>query len=236
MEILRNIIEWDKQIFLMFNGCHNPFWDYVMAMLTTKEIWIPLYIAMIVVIARRYGTKAVVIIALLILSIVLTDQIANVFKDMVHRLRPVHEPGLKGLVHYVMTKGGQFGFFSAHAANSFALAFFTAKIFKRWHYTVFIFLWALLLCYTRIYVGAHYPLDVLAGIACGFLIGWLMYLLCKFIDKRFMATKRPMISEVSISNREILSLLLVFLTTYVIITIVVMNLLKFNMVILQNAM
>lgn len=235
MGFFTQLIDCDKQLFLLLNRCHSEYFDYLMGMFTTIGIWVPFYMVLIFIIARRYKQKAAVIIPLLILAIVLTDQFSNIVKDLVQRPRPTHEPSLNGMVHYVLTRGADFGFFSAHAANTFALAFFSSKIFRRWPYTVMIFCWAALLCYTRIYVGVHYPFDILCGAICGIGVGWLMYLLCMFLDRRFMATHHPMIHAVKLRNKDIAILFGTLLIIMIVTAFIVKSLLRYHLVIAQNA-
>lgn len=125
MELFDALNQWEAYYFLLLNGKHNLFWDFVMSAFTRKEIWLPLYVTIAFVILRRYGIKGVVILLMLTLTLFLCDQLSNIVKDITQRYRPVHEPALKSLVHNVMKRGGQFGFFSAHAANAFSVVAFT---------------------------------------------------------------------------------------------------------------
>ena len=122
------------------------------------------------------------------LVFVLCDQISSsFFKEFFERLRPSHEPSLEGIVRLVNgKKGGRFGFVSSHAANSFGLAMFTALLFKKWYYSVLIFLWASVNSYSRIYLGLHYPGDILGGLILGILCGFFVYWMYKRFSFRYI--------------------------------------------------
>ena len=120
------------------------------------------------------------------LLITTTDQLSGFFKYGVQRLRPCYEPELEGLVRLVKSScGGRFGYFSAHAANAFGLATFFAVCWgkRKWLWGAWWLLWALVVGYSRIYPGVHYPLDILTGFLAGGLLGWLFAQLYKKADQ-----------------------------------------------------
>jgi len=176
MEYLKTL---DTQLFLFLNGLHNEFFDFIMFWLSNTFIWIPFYALIIFLIIRHYKSDSVLILFFLIFAIVLCDQSASHFiKVLVERLRPSHEPSLAGLVHLSQAgPGGLYGFVSSHAANVFGLAVFICltldKSFKILKY--FLFIWAFIVSYSRIYNGVHYPGDVLGGAILGSFISYLMY-------------------------------------------------------------
>lgn len=141
-----------------------------------KLVWVPLYIIFIFLIVRFYKINAWLIILIAIAMIAFTDLISvHAFKNVFMRLRPCHEPDLEGLVHLVKDKcGGKYGFVSSHAINHFSMAaFFSMIFFNRIRYFVLaIFIWASFIAYSRIYLGAHYPGDVICGGIIGVLSGY----------------------------------------------------------------
>lgn len=165
----------DSRLFLFLNGLHAGWLDTVMVAVTEMWPWIPLYLLLLYMVFRQYGKRGWWILLAVALVILCSDQLsAHVCKPLFHRLRPCFNPDLEGLVH--MPKGlpgGRFGFVSSHAANTFAVAtFLTAVLRKRWRWIGWLlFGWALIASYSRIYVGVHYPGDILGGAVLGILIG-----------------------------------------------------------------
>lgn len=176
------IIDLDKDLFLFLNSFHTDSLDPVMLLITKTQFWTPLYLLLIYLIFKKYNTEGWLILAGAALGILLADQItSSLMKPFFERLRPSQEPSLQTIVHLVDGyKGGLYGFASGHAANTFATAFFIWLLFKnqyKWIWVIFI--WAALMTYTRIYLGVHYPGDILVGgligLACGF-CGFRFYL------------------------------------------------------------
>jgi len=166
------MIELDQKIFLFLNSLHSPFFDTVMWILSLKTVWIPLYLAIIWMITRKYGKNAWIPLLLVPVLVLIDDQGSTMLKNLTQRLRPCHEPDLAGMVHTVRGHcGGMYGFISGHAANSFGIAAYSASLLGRKWYTWSILVWAALVSYSRIYLGVHYPGDVLAGALLGLLAG-----------------------------------------------------------------
>jgi undecaprenyl-diphosphatase len=151
--------------------------------------WIPLYLLLFTLTALKYKWKTVYIGLFLGLLFLIGDRSSvMLFKDVFERLRPCHNPELMNLVHTINGRcGGQFGFLSSHATNSFALAFFSGLLLKKhYKYTMgLMLLWAALVSYSRVYVGVHYPGDILCGAILGSVVGILVFILMKYTNKWF---------------------------------------------------
>jgi len=171
----------DTEVFLSINGAHNTFFDFIMFWASDKWIWIPLYLFFIWLLYKHYGKKVWLFIPMAVLVIFITDQTSvHLFKNIFHRLRPCHESSLAGLIHLVKDHcGGQYGFISSHAANSFALATYLSLLLgkKIRYFTLLTLLWASLLAYSRVYLGVHYPGDVIVGGIWGAGIGASTYII-----------------------------------------------------------
>lgn len=177
------IKKWDQEFFLFLNGLHNGFFDGFMFAFGQKIVWIPFMISVVYILIKQARRNSVWLISALILCIVLADQIASgIIKDSVQRLRPSRDPSLSVLVHLINGyTGGKYGFVSSHAANTFGFALLSSFLFRRMIYTVTVFLWAAVIAYSRIYLGVHYPLDILGGI----FVGIIAALFCYWLLKRY---------------------------------------------------
>jgi len=175
MEFLQSI---DKELFLFLNGMHNAFFDPIMYWLSNILIWVPMYLMIVFLMIRYYKMRGLLMLLCVGIVIALCDQTSShLLKNLVQRLRPSHEPALAGLVHLSKAgPGGLFGFVSSHAANACGLATFISLVFdsrfkllKYW-----LIVWAVLVSYSRIYNGVHYPGDVIAGGLIGCAYAYLM--------------------------------------------------------------
>ncbi len=167
----------DKDLILALNNSYSVFWNILMSTISGKLVWIPLYLTIIVLTIIHWKKQSWIIIVALLLAILLADQIASgILKNLVQRPRPTHAPDIAHLIATVNGyRGGQYGFVSSHASNSFALATLTALIFRNQLYTIPIFFWAMIVSYSRIYLGVHYVGDILGGILVGVLVAFLIY-------------------------------------------------------------
>lgn len=180
----------DQRLFLLINSAYSPFWDKVMHFLSMVLVWVPLYLLIVVCLVKKYKRKFIAIFITIALAVGITDQAALIFKNNIGRLRPCHEPSLQGLVHLVDNKcGGRYGFVSSHAANSFNIALLSLLLIRKRWFAVFIIVWASAISYSRIYLGVHYPGDVVCGAALGAAVGWLMVTLYFVTDRKFLSHK-----------------------------------------------
>jgi undecaprenyl-diphosphatase len=176
--MMEDILELDKNIFLELNSYHNPWLDQVMMFFTSTMAWLPLYLILLYILVKIYRQQVWLILLAVALTIFLADQVTSSFmKPFFARLRPSHDPELSGMVNLVSDyRGGRFGFASSHAANTFGVATLMWLLLKNYlPWIGLLFIWALGVGYTRIYLGVHYPGDILAGQLVGFLSALASY-------------------------------------------------------------
>jgi undecaprenyl-diphosphatase len=188
--MLNKLIEADKDLFLLLNNLGTEPWDAFWMFMSNKWASIPLYLLLLILCFSKLGWKRTLLVLLSVaLMITATDQLANFFKYGVGRLRPCHDDTLFDQMRLVKSYcGGKYGYFSAHAANSFAVATFFILLLKqyfRWIIALLL-IWGLLVSYSRIYIGVHFPLDVVTGISIGMLSGWLFQSLYLLAAIRFL--------------------------------------------------
>ncbi|MCC2546210.1 phosphatase PAP2 family protein [Hymenobacter sp. BT175] len=178
----------DRQLLIAANAHRSPWLDAVMVFCSERTVWIPAYVVLLGLLVWRYRRRALLLLPLLLLSVGLADVISSrFFKPFFARLRPCHDPELSATLNLVNGCGGQFGFMSSHAANSFALVAFLWLVLPRrfWWAKVLVLFWAALMSYSRIYLGAHYPSDVLAGAALGSAVAALCALAYEYLARRW---------------------------------------------------
>ncbi|AFK05175.1 phosphoesterase PA-phosphatase related protein [Emticicia oligotrophica DSM 17448] len=175
--------------FLWLNGHHNQFFDILMYWVTYRFTWIPLYIYIIYYLFQNTKNRFAINLVFVLLSVGLSDRFTSGFmKPFFHRFRPCHDPAIQNLVHVVGDCGGQFGFASSHASNSFALVmaiYLLAKL-NNWSLKLpaFLLFWAIIVSYSRIYVGVHFPTDIVVGAIVGIMITLFTYIFLKFINQK----------------------------------------------------
>ena len=166
-----------RLLYFINHSLSNPVFDAVMPVLRGKLTWIPVYILIVYFIIKKYGLKSIWVIGFALLTILITDRIsAGILKPYFERLRPCNNPALESWLKLPHGKGSSWGFVSAHAANHFAMAVYFIMVFigYRNQYKIIIpFLgWAFLIAFAQVYIGFHYPSDVIAGGMLGSLIGF----------------------------------------------------------------
>jgi len=171
LETLKTI---DENIFLYLNSQHNSFFDQLMWLFSDRIFWIPLYAWFLWMMYKKYPKHYWTVIVAIVLMIVVSDQLCNLSKVTVMRLRPSQNPHLQSIVHVVNGyRGGMYGFYSSHASNAFAVAFFmiTALSGERKYIIPVCLTYAILTAYSRVYLGVHYPGDIFTGAIIGTLLG-----------------------------------------------------------------
>jgi undecaprenyl-diphosphatase len=193
MSLIAGLQSLDERLFLALNGTHTPLLDAMMWYASKMLFWLPVYVLLLVTMYRRMsGARFISAIIGLAFLLFLTDFVAvQAVKETVQRLRPSHNPALEHLVHLVKDdngqfyRGGRYGFFSNHASNYAGVcAFFILLMrpLKRLAIAALI-AWVVLISYSRIYLGVHYPFDILAGWIYGAACGWLVFLLVNRLTK-----------------------------------------------------
>ena len=169
----------DSDLFLFLNGLHVDWLDRIMVIITEMWAWIPLYLLLIYWTVKQYGKRCGWVFLAVGIVVLFSDQLAShVCKPLVHRLRPCYNDDFQDLIYLPNgLAGGKYGFVSSHAANTFAVATFLTAALKRYRpwAAIVLFLWALLSCYSRIYIGYHYPGDILCGAILGALVGMVVW-------------------------------------------------------------
>ncbi len=199
----------DKELLLALNNSYPTFWNVIMFTISGKLIWIPFYATILYLSIYHWKKQSWIIILGLILSIVFADQIASgLFKNLIQRPRPTHALDISHLVVVVNGyRGGNYGFVSSHASNSFVLAMLTSLLFRNRIYTISTFVWMFIVCYSRIYLGVHYPGDIIGGMLVGTLVASVIY---------WFIQKYTNVSGLKISNKSalipVMTLLIIFLS------------------------
>ena len=201
LEMLEQLLHIDTEILLAINGWHAPWADQLMWIVSKKTTWFALYGLLIGLLINRYHKPSdnavcclkkvpacVVMIVVIALAVGTADFIASgILKDWVARPRPSRVPELEGVLHLVNGyKSGQYGFVSSHAANTMAVALLFSLIWRNKIATVGLMLWVAANCYSRMYLGVHYPTDILGGLIVGSLVavgGYWLLGRCRLVER-----------------------------------------------------
>lgn len=188
--MIEDIKQIDTDILLWLNGSHSEFWDEVMWFASGKYTWLPFYVVLIVLLVWKFKKNAILMILLIALLITMSDQLASgIFKPLFERLRPSHNLELEGQLHIVNDyRGGKFGFISSHASNVFSLGFYlTLLAGKNIKWLPFILIpWAFFVSMSRVYLGVHYPTDILVSAILSVPIAWIIAHLYKIYNPKFI--------------------------------------------------
>lgn len=185
------LISFDKELLLLCNGAHTPWLDNFMWMVSERWLNIAMIVPLILILLhRRKGLEGVLVILTIALIVLLCDQIASsFFKPVFQRLRPSHDPTLTVTLINGYT-GGLYGFISSHASNTFGVALFLLMVFRNRWFSAAILLWAVVVSYSRIYLGVHFPGDILCGALLGVIIGYIMYRAYEWLRMQFFMKQR----------------------------------------------
>lgn len=205
MEVVDFLVEKDKEWLLVLNNGHNVFEDNFWWSVSLTWPWLFALVVLVFVLVRSKSWEALWVLGGLALCVALADQLSSgLIKPLVERFRPTHEPTLQGLVETVRGyEGGSYGFVSSHAANTFGVAAFLTLVTRRKVLAVTLFGWAVLTCYSRIYLGVHYPGDIICGALIGAASGWLAYIMLrkvrnKAVNEGEMSKKESWIAAMSL--------------------------------------
>lgn len=205
IEYLDNL---DKQLLLYLNGMHTPFFDTLMWYVSKTATWSLMLITLIFILFRDNWRKAIFVLIGIAFTITLADQISSgIIKDTIERLRPTHNPEIGFLVHIVNGyKGGLYGFVSSHAANTIGVATFISLLFKHKILTISIFLWAIIISYSRIYLGVHYVGDIIGGICVGLISGYIGFRIYQYAKNIKNIKQKYVFTEISKKNAQIMTI------------------------------
>lgn len=175
----------DTELLLYINSLHNAYLDNFMYLVSGKWVWMPMYALILIAMIQKNWRQALFVLLIAVLAIAIADQISSgIIKHSVERLRPTHEPAIANLVHVVKEyRGGRFGFVSSHAANTVAFALLFSLLFRNRWFSLSVAAWAALVMYSRMYLGVHYPGDILGGIVVGAVSGIICYYAYTYIAR-----------------------------------------------------
>jgi undecaprenyl-diphosphatase len=184
--MLEKILSLDTRLFIYLNSLGSETYDGFWLFITKQANWTPFFLLLLYLIYKKLGAKQTLFLLLFVAALVtITDQTTNLFKHTFQRLRPCNNPEIKSFIRIVQSRDS-FSFFSGHAANTMAVATFLYLNLKRYFkYLGFLFLWPLIFAYSRIYLGLHYPLDIISGYICGLILGSLMFKGYQTLQKKY---------------------------------------------------
>lgn len=177
--------EWDKDLFIYLNSIHHPWLDPIMTFLSSYVSWTLVCVGIIVLMIYKNKSQGIAASFFMLLGLGINSLTNNLIKLVIMRPRPGHEILLQEVIRQLEDAGTAYSFFSAHSSNSVCMALFVALYFRNRYYTIIAFIWAIVVAYSRIYVGKHYPLDVMVGLVFGILTGLFSYwIYTKYCEKK----------------------------------------------------
>ena len=181
--MLDKILTLDKELLIFLNGLGSSTFDPFWMVITKQRNWTPFFLILLYLIFKKVGVKQTLyLLVFIIVLITISDQFTNLVKETFQRLRPCSDPNINSLIR-VVKPSETFSFFSGHASNSMAVSSFLYFILKdKFKYFGLLFLWPLIFAYSRIYLGLHYPTDIICGYINGFILGFLFYKLYGFLQ------------------------------------------------------
>jgi undecaprenyl-diphosphatase len=190
--MLEKIISLDKQLLVFLNSFGSETFDPIWLIITKQVNWIPFFLLLIYLVYKRLGTKQTLIIVLFVsVLLAVNNEITEAFKAHFQRLRPCNDLDIKDIIRNVKPSA-TFSFFSGHSSNTMAVFVFLYCIFRK-HYKYFglVIFWPFIFSYSRVYLGLHFPTDILAGYTCGILTGLLTFQIYKFVQRKYFQKINP---------------------------------------------
>lgn len=223
--MLECLLNLDRNITLCLNGSSSLYADGLMLAVTSTVTWVPVGLVLLYVLLKNNDRpRFFMILLMLVLCVLLSDQLSNLCKIFFERWRPARDPLIMYQVDVVNdVRGGRYGFFSAHAANTMSLVVFLSFLFRQWRMTLLLLSWTLLNGFSRIYLGVHYFGDVMVGFAVGALVGYMLTLLYRRMSRRLNVVSRGISSEYTGGGylvKDINLLTSVLVLTYAVVTVV----------------
>ncbi len=185
--MLNKLLQWDQEFFLLLNGAGTKTFDSFFVFISSTKSAIPLFLFIIFLLIKKYRYSFWQGLVLILIVVSLSDLTSvHAFKNVFMRLRPSYEPAIIDQIRLLVSKGGLYGFVSSHAANFFAIAAIVSRLFsERKHLPYLLYSWASLVAYSRVYVGKHYPLDIIGGAVLGIVMAKLLWAFAKKIKEKY---------------------------------------------------